>query len=318
MRSAREVPEEPSSSAAKGAHALAITDGEVNFLWWFIQGSIMNPETWDRLMRGGGFCERHAWVHLSAETTFREWYLLGPAILYRALIEQSLRAFRPQLGSAARLARRHEPAGSCFLCEMHLDAASSGVAPQRRLDQGRDTGAARVRGWARTAVASACVRHVPRQSQQKREPVPRPLARRYLGRQASGHSRPAGDARELGRAPRRVRALLHLGTARLGQRCRSRRLPGRRRLVQRLAAAARVVAVTRQKCLPARLLFGFPARLKIRGTLRQARSSIRAAQSGNRRSRIAPRAAGCIRATKNHFPRNAGLRFSTKAATPSR
>jgi hypothetical protein len=143
MRSAREVPEEPSSSAAKGAHALAITDGEVNFLWWFIQGSIMNPETRDRLMRGGGFCERHAWVHLSAETTFREWYLLGPAILYRALIEQSLRAFRPQLGSAARLARRLEPAGSCFLCEMHLHAASSGVAPQRRLDQGRDTGALR-------------------------------------------------------------------------------------------------------------------------------------------------------------------------------
>jgi hypothetical protein len=78
----------------KGPHSLAITDGEVNFLWWFIQGSIMNPETWEGLMRGGGFCERHAWVHLSIEMAFRDRYLLGPAILYRALIDRFVRALR--------------------------------------------------------------------------------------------------------------------------------------------------------------------------------------------------------------------------------
>ncbi len=139
------LPDETGSAfKAKGLHALAITDGEVNFLWWFIQGSIMNPETWEKLTRGGGFCERHAWVHLSIEIAFRQQYLLGPAILYRALIEQALRAFdAPQRISAARLVRRLKPGGPCFLCDMKLHAASAGVSPQKRLDQGRNLGALR-------------------------------------------------------------------------------------------------------------------------------------------------------------------------------
>src|SRR6266702_3035680 len=135
------LPDETGSAfKAKGLHALAITDGEVNFLWWFIQGSIMNPETWEKLMRGGGFCERHAWVHLSVEMAFREWYLLGPAILYRALIDRSQRAFRqPRPASPARLSRRLNPTGPCFLCDMSVDPAASGVSPQRRLERGRHT-----------------------------------------------------------------------------------------------------------------------------------------------------------------------------------
>jgi hypothetical protein len=138
-------PEETSSSrGARGSDALAITDGEVNFLWWFIQGSIMNPETWEKLMRGGGFCERHAWVHLSVEMAFREWYLLGPTILYRALIDRSLRAFRqPRPASPARLSRRLNPTGPCFLCDMSVDPAASGVSSQQRLERGRDTSALR-------------------------------------------------------------------------------------------------------------------------------------------------------------------------------
>src|SRR6266699_1062624 len=75
-----------------GICSLAITDGEINFLWSFIQGSIMLPETRKALLRGFGFCDRHAWVHLSFEMSFRKQYLLGPVILYRALIEKAVQA----------------------------------------------------------------------------------------------------------------------------------------------------------------------------------------------------------------------------------
>jgi hypothetical protein len=138
-------PKETSSSRKiRAVDALAITDGEVNFLWWFIQGSIMNPETWEKLMRGGGFCERHAWVHLSVEMAFRDLYLLGPAILYRALIDRSLRAFQQSRpASPTRLGRRLRPTGPCFLCDMRVDPAASGVSSQQRLERGRDTGALR-------------------------------------------------------------------------------------------------------------------------------------------------------------------------------
>jgi hypothetical protein len=63
--------------AISNHHALSITNGEINFLWWFIQGSIMNSDTWARLMKSYGFCERHAWIHLSIETSFRDRFLLG-------------------------------------------------------------------------------------------------------------------------------------------------------------------------------------------------------------------------------------------------
>jgi hypothetical protein len=50
---------------------LAITNSEINFVWSFIQGSIMIPETRNALLRAFGFCDRHAWVHLSVEMSFR-------------------------------------------------------------------------------------------------------------------------------------------------------------------------------------------------------------------------------------------------------
>jgi hypothetical protein len=137
---------EPATShcGAERHDPLAITDGEVNFLWWFIQGSIMNVETWQRLMRAWGFCERHAWVHLSVEMAFRERYLLSPAILYSGLIQQALRAISPrQLGSRPRVMLGLRPAGSCFLCEMDLAPAARGVSHRQRLDRGRDPSALR-------------------------------------------------------------------------------------------------------------------------------------------------------------------------------
>jgi hypothetical protein len=118
---------------------LAITDGEINFLWWFIQGSIMIPETWNALLRGYGFCERHAWIYISVETSFRGEYLLGPTILYSELIKKSLREIdSPRRIGLRSVIRRLQVAGPCFLCTMNLKNASAGVAPRARLDRGRD------------------------------------------------------------------------------------------------------------------------------------------------------------------------------------
>ena len=122
-----------------GLEPLSVTDGEINFLWSFIQGSIMIPETWNALLRGYGFCERHAWIHISVEMSFRDQYLLGPTILYGELIEKSLRAIKsPQCIGLHSLMRRLRAAGRCFLCAMNVKNASAGVSPQARLDRGRD------------------------------------------------------------------------------------------------------------------------------------------------------------------------------------
>ena len=54
------------------------------------QGSITVPETWNALLRSYGLCERHAWMHIGVEMSFRDEYLLGPTILYAELIEKAL------------------------------------------------------------------------------------------------------------------------------------------------------------------------------------------------------------------------------------
>lgn len=115
---------------------LAITDGEIHFLWWFIQGSIMTPKTRNALLRGYGFCERHAWVHLSVEMSFRKRHFLGPVILYRELIEKSVQAIHARRG---RRSRQLRAAGPCFLCALNIDHAARGAAPASRLDRGRDS-----------------------------------------------------------------------------------------------------------------------------------------------------------------------------------
>lgn len=38
-----------------------LSGGEIHYLWWFIQGSIMNPDTRYKLRDSWGLCERHAW-----------------------------------------------------------------------------------------------------------------------------------------------------------------------------------------------------------------------------------------------------------------
>jgi hypothetical protein len=113
--------------------------GEIYFLWWFIQGSIMSPMTRERLWSGWGMCERHAWAFIAVETAFRGDYLMGPAILYedlmhRALVKFSNRGFlkpwRVQKGLNDR--------GPCMMCEMNYGPNSRGVAGPELLEKGRD------------------------------------------------------------------------------------------------------------------------------------------------------------------------------------
>jgi hypothetical protein len=129
---------------AEESRRLAITDGEIHFLWWFIQGSIMTPETRKALLRAYGFCERHAWVHLSVEMSFRTRHFLGPVILYQALIEKSVRAVqaRQRIRFPSTL-RQLQAAGPCFLCALNINHAAAGAAPPSRLDRGRDSSALR-------------------------------------------------------------------------------------------------------------------------------------------------------------------------------
>jgi hypothetical protein len=135
---------EPRRSSFDGeahcVHRFAPTRAEINFLWSFIQGSITIPETWNALMRSYGFCERHAWIHISVEMSFRDEYLLGPAILYSELIEKALSAVS-RLQSVGQHSLEHalRSRGPCFLCSMNLrNSASAGAAPGSRLDRGRD------------------------------------------------------------------------------------------------------------------------------------------------------------------------------------
>jgi hypothetical protein len=125
---------------AGGTWNLAITDGEINFLWSFIQGSIMIPETWNALLRGFGFCDRHAWAHASFEMSFRKQHLLGPVILYRALIEKSVQAIDgPQRMNWRSPMRQLQSTGPCFLCALNIKNAGAGASPRARLDRGRDS-----------------------------------------------------------------------------------------------------------------------------------------------------------------------------------
>lgn len=160
----------PGSCSTK-AIGLAISDGEVNFLWSFIQGGILIPETWDALVRGFGFCERHAWLHMSVEMSFRKEHLLGPVILYRELIDKSARTVDPIPSiSLSSFIRRLRGVGPCFLCSLNIDQAASGASSRARLDRGRNTGnlrahaaelrpfwAARLCGICATEEGQACL-----------------------------------------------------------------------------------------------------------------------------------------------------------------
>jgi hypothetical protein len=140
MSTATRLSDQRDTFDARDRRHLAITDGEINFLWSFIQGSIMIPETWNALLRAYGFCERHAWVHLSVEMSFRKRHFLGPVILYRALIEKSVQAVQARQNAKLRSPIRPlRSAGPCFLCAMSINAVAAGASSRARLDRGQDS-----------------------------------------------------------------------------------------------------------------------------------------------------------------------------------
>jgi hypothetical protein len=145
------------------AAGLQLSDGEIHYLWWFIQGSIMEPDIRWRLRRAWGLCGRHAWGALAVEAAFRHDFLHGSAILYQDLMERALRAFelRGPL-EVRRLARRLRATGPCLMCEMGLDRASRGAAREELLEQGRDLSqirafADRTRNFWSKAVCGKCL-----------------------------------------------------------------------------------------------------------------------------------------------------------------
>lgn len=119
--------------------AWPLSDGEIHFLWWFIQGSIMEPDIRQRLRRAWGFCERHGWGALAVETAFRHGYLHGPALLYQDLMERALGALeRAGPWLAPRLVRKLRPTSPCLMCEMDLRRRGGGAAREELFEQGRD------------------------------------------------------------------------------------------------------------------------------------------------------------------------------------
>jgi hypothetical protein len=124
---------------------LRLSDGEVHFLYWFIQGSIMNPDTRRRLQGAWGFCQRHALAHLAVEFAFRRGWVHGCAVLYDDLMERAVRTVNSgRFGFW--LAFRLRQTGPCLMCELGFGPNSPGLAPAELLARGRET--SRLRSFA--------------------------------------------------------------------------------------------------------------------------------------------------------------------------
>jgi hypothetical protein len=116
-----------------------LSDGEVNFLWWFIQGSVMNPGVRRRLRDAWGMCERHTAAWLALEAAFRHGFMHGPALLYADLMQRALRALDisgPAM--AKRVAGRLRSRARCHVCEMAVGTGPQDFVPAERLRIGRD------------------------------------------------------------------------------------------------------------------------------------------------------------------------------------
>jgi len=118
---------------------LTLSAGEIHFLWWFIQGSIMSPSTREQLWDGWGMCERHAWGFISVEAAFREGYLHGPAILYEDLMNRARVVFiiRGPV-QTRRIVRKLHAKGPCLMCDMDYGPKSKGSIEAERVQKGRD------------------------------------------------------------------------------------------------------------------------------------------------------------------------------------
>lgn len=116
-----------------------LSGGEIHYLYWYIQGSIMSPSVRHRLRNAWGFCERHAWGAILVEASFRSGYMHGPAILYEDLLRPAIPAlsFKGPLKNF-RLWKNLRERGPCMMCEMNYGPETKGTASQDLVERGRD------------------------------------------------------------------------------------------------------------------------------------------------------------------------------------
>ena len=141
---------------------LRFSDGEIHFLWYFIQGSIMVPETRWHLRFNWGMCERHSFAFAAVEAAFRHGFLFGQAVLYHDLMERVAAVFQspvplPGVAVAFQL-REKEP---CFMCKMGYDLKSRISVPFEGLAEGRNldpirTFARKTEPYWRKYICGAC------------------------------------------------------------------------------------------------------------------------------------------------------------------
>ena len=137
----------PAPSGLAPPSALTLSDGEVDFLWWFIQGSIMDAEVRARLNAHWGMCARHALAFFCVEAAFRPHLIHGSTILYNELMHRAdhlLGGHGLYSVAPAGVARhRLRPSGPCHMCSLGYGPESPGNAPPERLAHGRDLANAR-------------------------------------------------------------------------------------------------------------------------------------------------------------------------------
>lgn len=116
-----------------------LSPGEIHFLWWFIQGSIMTPSTRERLRKAWGMCERHAWGWMIVEAAFRSGYMHGPAVFYQDAIGLASAAFDIHGPiQTGRVKRRLLAKGPCLMCEEGYGPDNQWFVKPQIVQQGRD------------------------------------------------------------------------------------------------------------------------------------------------------------------------------------
>jgi hypothetical protein len=116
-----------------------LSEGEIHFLWWFIQGSIMSAGTRGQLRKAWGLCDRHAWGFIQIDAAFRRGWMHGPAVLYLDLMEQAWAAINFQRPfQRGRIIKRIKNKGPCLMCDCGFGPDTIGKAQEQVIRRGRD------------------------------------------------------------------------------------------------------------------------------------------------------------------------------------
>jgi hypothetical protein len=140
-----------------------LSDGEVHFLYWLIQGSIMSPDTRQRLWRAWGLCQRHACGFITVDAMCRHGRMHGPALLYADLMTRAQQAFRWRGPLWAwRIAWALRDKGPCLMCDVGSRPTSPSSAPSDLIARSRDPTeirafARRTRAFWEDTVCGRCV-----------------------------------------------------------------------------------------------------------------------------------------------------------------